>query len=466
MKRKVFLMAALFNVLIVSAQQKDLKEIIASSQTGASVVFFKATKDDIGKIVLGNYNNLAETNARKGLPFFFDKAKKGKSVIVAYIGGSITRANNMYRNQSLGFIQKIFPKTEVTGINAGISGSDTDLGASRIYDQVLKYNPDLIFIEFAVNGGFPEGMEGIVRQIIKHNASTDICIIYTVMSEQLKYYKNGTMPSGIQRLEEIAVHYNIPSIHMGMEVAELVKQGKMIAKGNPSVIQGMTVFSKDGVHPLETGGDLYASAIARSMLRMQRLDVLAPYKLPCALLKDNWEDAKMIAPDSATYSDGWMKIDPKITAGLKAYKEWFPYIMTAENTSETFRFRYNGKAFGLFDVGGPEVGQLDVYVDGKQVDLKAVKNDEIYKIEKDDVKAFNRFNKFCNNRHRGQYFFVETTDGTHEVVFEISAEMADKKAILGPLQEKDINKNPQKYKRSVIYIGKILIRGELLHELN
>ena len=462
MNRLFFLVIFLGFVSSVFGQQKNADDLIASSQAGASAAFFKATANDIAKVIPGDYNNPKETTIRKGLPYFFNKAKSGKSVRIAYIGGSITQANNQYRKQSLGFIQGMFPKTEIIGINAGVSGTDTDLGAARLYEQVLKHNPDMIFIEFAVNGGFPEGMEGMVRQIIKHSGTIDICFIYTVMSAQLTYYQQGTITPVIQKLEDIASHYNIPSVHMGMEAAELVKNGKLLDKGKVSVDTDIPVFSNDGVHPSETGGDLYASAIARAMLKMQNAGVLLPYQLPKPLLKNNWEDAKMVEPQKATFSQGWVKIDPAMEKPLKTYKSWFPYIMTSEKAGEEFKFKYKGKAFGLFDIGAPEVGQLDVYVDGKQVELEAIKSDKLYKLAKQGEQPLNRFNKFCNNRYRGQYFFVQTEDGVHEVVFKISAKLADKKAVLGASQQKDISQNPEKYDRSVIYIGKILLVGDLI----
>lgn len=441
-------------MLSVSFAQRNAEDLIAASQSGGSPTFFKAT--GISKINPGTYNNPAEINIRKGLYYFFEKAKEGKPLRIAYIGGSITQSKNQYRTQSFDFIQSMFPNTAMTGINAGISGTDTELGACRIYDQVLKHNPDLIFIEFAVNGGYPQGMEGMVRQIIKHNSQTDICFIYTLMTPQFKYYQQKTITPVMQKLEEIAAHYNIPSVHMGMEATEMEQQGKLIAKGKPSP-DGVPVFSADGVHPLETGGNLYAAAIARSMLKMKDESNKEPYKLPKALHKDNWEEAKMIEPEKITFSDGWQKTE------RMGYKSWFPYIMTSEKSGDSFTFKYKGKAFGIFDIGAPETGQLDVYVDGKQVKLRPVKGDKLYVIEDGDAEPITRFNQYCNNRTRGQYFLVQTPEGgTHTVTFKISQNMPDKKKLLGPNQQKDITANPQKYNHNRVYIGKILLNGELL----
>src|SRR5690606_5906652 len=443
------------------AQDASAEELIAASQTDAPRSFFKADKANLGKVTPGDYNNPAETNIRKGLPYFFEKAKSGKKLKIAYIGGSITQARAQYRTQSINVIQGMFPQAEITGINAGVSGSDTELGASRLYDHVLKYDPDLIFIEFAVNGGYPYGMEGMARQIIRHNNTIDICFIYTLMTAQFKYYQEGTISPVMQGLEEIAKHYDIPSIHLGMEATELATQGKLIPRGKPAK-ESMPVFSQDGVHPLETGGDFYAAAIARSFSRMEAASTKTPYELPKSLLDDNWEDAKMITPKEDMLSAGWKKIDPMRVSGLGGLKGWFPYVMTAEKAGETVRFKFKGKAFGMFDIGGPETGQLEVYLDGKQINIVQIKGDKIFKIENGDAEPLNRFNQYCNNRYRGQYFWIETEDGEHEVTFKISPKRADKKAILGASKLDDINKNPEKYDRSVIYVGKILIRGEML----
>ncbi len=447
---------------VVFAQKKDVQGIIASSQTGASDIFFKAGLKDPSKINLESYQNLAETNIRKGLPYFFVKAKQGKPLRIAYIGGSITRADHQYRNQSFSFIQGMFPNTAMVGINAGVSGTDTDLGACRLYDHVLKYNPDLIFIEFAVNGGYPQGMEGIVRQIIQYNNIIDICFIYTLTAEQFIYYQQNTFPPVIKKLEEIADHYNVPSVHMGMEVTELEATGKLISKGKTGE-SSIPLFSIDGVHPLQKGGDLYAASIARSMLRMKGVLREKLYTLPKPLYPDNWEEARMIDPERISFSENWQKIDPSNTH-LKTYKSWFPYIMTSEKGGESLTFRYRGKAFGIFDIGAPETGQLDIYVDGKFVNMYPVKGDRLYSIDSTSIpNPLKRFNSYCNNRTRGQYFLVQTPDGgEHTVTFKISQGIPDKRKILGAEQQEDINNNFEKYNHNRIYVGKILLNGELL----
>jgi lysophospholipase L1-like esterase len=439
-----------------SAQEQQL---IAASQSGAASTFFNAHKSAF--TISSDFYDDKECIQRDGLANFFKKAKFGKSLRVAFLGGSITRAKRMYREQTFDYIQSMFPKVSMEGINAGVSGSDADLGACRLGEQVLRHKPDLIFIEFAVNGGFEQGVEGIIRQVKKYDAEIDICLIYTTTSKQLEDYKVGNIPPGIQKMEKIAAHYAIPSIHMSMEPAKLANEGKLVTKGNSISSPNQIVFSEDGVHPLEAAGNLYAFAIARAMLKMKNSNSMVVRHLPKPLFKDNWEDAKMLSPlEAASFSNGWSNKETN-RAGFAAYKEWFPYLMVAEKPGESLSFTFDGTMFGFFDIGGPEVGQLDLFVDGKRVDL-VQKGTNRYQIVGNGKAQLNRFNKFCNNRYRGQFICIELPKGRHRIELKISSSFPDKTKVLGPAQLDDINLNPSKYNRSVIYLGKILLRGNLI----
>ena len=270
-----------------------------------------------------NFSDPNEFIIRDGLPNFFNKIRKGQDVTIGYLGGSITRADNQYRMQSAKFIQSRFPSIKVTGINAGVSGTGSDLGACRLHEQLLKYDPDLIFVEFAVNGAYQEGVEGIIRQIRKYNPLIDICLIYTISTGQCKIYAEGNVPENIRNLEKIADYYAIPSVHMGLQASMLEKQGKLIWKSDSTTISSQILFSADGTHPLEAGENLYAEAIARAMLKMENNAQDKNYKLGPPLFADNWEDTVMLDPkSSATFSPGWEIIDPKSVESLYQFSDW------------------------------------------------------------------------------------------------------------------------------------------------
>lgn len=413
----------------------------------------------------GDYSNGDECTVRSGLPHFFRKAAAGKPLTIGFIGGSITQGNQCYRRQTARYIQSMFPQAAMKGINAGVSGTGTDLGACRLYDQLMQYHPDLVFVEFAVNGAWPGGMEGIIRQIRRESPQTDICLIYTINRGEAKIYAAGQVPENIQGLEQLAVHYALPSIHMGREVTLLEQEGKLVWKSAEDV-PGKIVYSRDGLHPIIAGGNLYAAAIARGMRKIQAANSVQPSALPAPLLADNWEDAGMYDPlQIATFSDGFKKTATD-QLPLKQFHSWFPYVMTAEQPGAAFTFHFTGTMFGIFDIGGPEVGQLEAIVDGKPMRLASHSPkgtrflSEAEETDSSGSFIINRFNNFCNNRYRGQYEMIILPPGQHTVTLRLSAEKADKRTILGSAQLDDITRHPEKYDHGVVYIGKILLRGK------
>ncbi|WP_126970268.1 SGNH/GDSL hydrolase family protein [Gynurincola endophyticus] len=448
------------------AQSAGDNDKIAASQGGATPLIFDLKKKDITAIKPGDFNDDRETTVRNGMPNFFDKVKKKQPVTVAFIGGSITQGEKCYRLQTAKYIQDKYPDVKFSWVNAGVSGTGTDLGAFRLQEQVLQYKPDLIFIEFAVNRAYAEGMEGIIRQIIKADASTDICLIYTILNGQTKIYQENKIPENILRLEKLAEHYRLPSVHLGMEAAAMEKEGKLIWKGDKEQ-KGKILFSTDGIHPIEAGGNLYAAAIARALNKNSSQETIPTcHNLSAPLLTDKWENVKMIRPDElAAFDENWKLIDTKSKGFLQRFSNWFDQVAFAEIPGASFSFSFEGDMFGFFDIGGPEVGQLEFIVDGKPVHLKKMNTPEItYYINgnNNEESTLNRFNIYCNNRYRGQHDLIELEYGKHEVTVKISDKKSDKETILTPVNAKDINANPEKYDRTVVYIGKILIRGNVL----
>jgi lysophospholipase L1-like esterase len=446
-----------------SAQQVADEDLIRASQGSASAMVFSPDVD-AKPVKPGKFYDEKECVVRKGLPHILGLLQSGKPVKIVYIGGSITQGDYCYRQQSAKFIESRYPKSKLTFLNAGVSGTGTDLGACRIGEQVLTQKPDLIFIEFAVNGAYAPGMEGMVRQIIKNNPFTDICLIYTIMTGQAEKYAQGSIPDNIQRLEAVADHYGLTSVHLGIEAALLEKDNKLLWKGTKEEAAGRILFSSDGIHPLREGGDLYAAAIARAFIKLERGKLpLLKKQLTEPLFADNWEDAYMYAPaDIAQFNGAWEKMVPEKGSSFYQYRPWFPYIMKSATLAASFTFNFEGSAFGIFDIGGPEVGQIAVEVDGKQVRLTEVSltGRRLYRMDDNgSIDIINLFNSYCNNRYRGQYDMIEVGQGKHTVTVSLSAKKADKFKILGK-NTTDIIANPAKYDQSVIYLGRILMRGK------
>lgn len=442
---KAVLLGCLLLPVTVLAQNSDERAKIAASQTGASPIFFDTAIPGIPSVDPGNFNNSLECSVRDGFPALFEKLNKGNKVLVAFIGGSITQANFGYRLQTARYLEQTYPQASFQWINAGVSGTGTDLGAFRIAEQVLQYKPDLIFIEFAVNGAYAPGMEGMIRQAIKVNPNTAICLLYTILNGQTAFYQKNELPPNIKGLEKVAAHYGLPAINLGMEAASLEAAGKLTWKGKQAV-QDKILFSEDGIHPTTAGGKLYAAAIARAFKKIKAVQQQPKKKaLRAPLTTTDWDKATMINPSVfANQNNGWQLISTEENPNLKKFNPWFSYVLTASNPGVRFSFRFRGDMLGIFDVGGPEAGQLEWIIDGRL------------------VKLMNRFNGFCNNRYRGQFEVIEVPKGNHLVEVILSGQKADKLKILPEDKREDIIAHPEKYNQAVAYIGRILLRGMLL----
>lgn len=446
--------ACLLCATVTGTQAQSSKDLIAASQAGASPLYFQPLPAT-PLVMPGSYRNERECIPRNGLPAFFAKAKAGKPLMVGFIGGSITQGNVGYRPQALRYLQAMFPASDIKALNAGVSGTGTDLGTCRVQEQLLQYKPDLVFIEFAVNGAYAEGMEGIVRQV--KAAGAEACLIYTITGAQTKDYNNGNIPANIQGLERVAVHYRLPSVHMGMEAAQLEQDGKLLWKGDAKDTMGHILFSTDGIHPLQAGGNLYAAAIARAMEEMKRMPSRKPVRTtPAPLFTDNWAGAAMFAPrDIAAFSGTWEQIQ------IPQFAAWFPVIEKASVPGAAFTFRFKGSGFGIFDIGGPEAGQITIEVNGRpmQVHPPLVPGTQVYRLQEGDSIPVNRFNAYCNNRYRGQHQLFSLPEGEYTVSIRLSSQQADKRSILGPDQQTDITQHPEKYGATVLYLGRVLLKG-------
>ncbi|MBX2921458.1 MAG: hypothetical protein KF746_04625 [Chitinophagaceae bacterium] len=401
-----------------------------------------------GNMINEEGNGYRELNARGGLSNFFRKATRGDSVKVAYLGGSIT-AQNGWRVYSLDWFKQRFPKAAFTEINAAIGGTGSDFGVFRLNDQVLKFDPDLVFVEFAVNDRntpaekITRSMEGIVRQVWQHNPSTDICFIYTLRDNFLDTLQNATLPLSAKTMEIIADKYGVPSINFVFEVADQVKHSKLVFTGASKELNGIKVFSPDGVHPYpETGHHIYLEVLQRSFEKMIPLKArhTKKRKLPEPIAPDYFAHTQMIGLEKVSLSKGWEILPVKDHADFSGFGRFLSRVGEAA-PGETLSFRFKGTTVGIYDIMGPGAGRIEVTLDGQV-------KDTVY-----------RFNAYCTYWLMSYFLLDHLPDKEHEVVFRVIPESFDKAAIL-KIRNQTMT-DPEKYKKINWYVGKILLDGQL-----
>ncbi|OGV65900.1 MAG: hypothetical protein A2283_01405 [Lentisphaerae bacterium RIFOXYA12_FULL_48_11] len=310
-----------------------------------------------------------EFRVRDGLPNFFEKARAGGTVRIAYLGGSITAAHG-WRPKTLAWFKARYPKATISEINAAISGTGSDYGACRINGDVLAQEPDLIFLECRVNGGGgfeQKSVEGIVRQIWKHNPKIDICFVYTVGQWMLKDLQAGKNVWFGDILEKVANSYGISSIDLGVEVAAREKAGTLVFKSDMP-IDGKMVFSKDGVHPSDTGHDLYCEIVGRSMVKMEGTGKAGAHAIPMPMDATNWETATLLPINKAVLSEGWTPVDVETddvyTDDKGRTHGMLRGAVKCNKAGATITVKWNGTTLGMSDIPYGEPRVIEATVDG------------------------------------------------------------------------------------------------------
>jgi lysophospholipase L1-like esterase len=413
--------------------------LVFHCQTITSKATINLVKDEVKEFII-----------RGGLPNFNRKVSKGDQIKVAYLGGSIT-AQNGWRVLSLDWFNQRFPNARFSEINAAIGGTGSDFGVFRLNDHVLKFKPDLVFVEFAVNDGntpaekIIRSMEGIVRQVWKHNPKSDICFVYTITEQELRAEQKGQLPASVAAMEQVADRYHIPTINFGFEVCKLVNNNQLIIKGVGPVINGIKVFSSDGVHPYaETGHLIYFNILKRSFETMIPVNRSKSKKhtLPEPLTADCFANTKMIDIDQKMLSNNWQIIQTTGQSTMQAFGNYAKTFGKASQSGETLTIRFKGSTIGAFDIMGPDAGKVIVEIDGLIRD------------------TISRFDAFCTY-HRTNYFLIDHLENKeHLVVFRVLSETFDKALILK--KNGNVIGNPEDYSQNIWYVGKLLLDGILI----
>ncbi|MEC0090031.1 SGNH/GDSL hydrolase family protein [Paenibacillus macquariensis] len=397
---------------------------------------------------------MKELFPRRGLPNIIQKLENGETVTIVYFGGSNTRSEG-YRVMTADWLREQYPKADIRSVNAGISGTGSDLGCARLETDVLRHQPDLVFVEFVGNdGGDPESkarIEGIVRQIRKRSRFTDILFVYTLKERDVVGFQSGEYQKGALMQDEVGDYYGIPSIHLGVAVSHLVSEGRLVFTSKEDVsIPGAVVFTHDSIHPtIPEGHQIYTDTITRSFEKISELQGRGgrvEHNLPQDPLvtANPWEYAAMLSLDSLTnFSAGWSYMTPDDFALVREYNWLFPGLWRAVDPGEAITVQFEGIHIGLFDIGGPDSGRLKVSVDGGEPFL------------------VDRFTPH-NDHNRNQYVFLpELPNGKHTVRFEVDTEKTDKAAVFeacgNERSREHVRQHTDWYDQTVIQLGKLLL---------
>ncbi len=397
---------------------------------------------------------------RDGLRNVFAKLKARQPVTIAYFGGSITegagasKEENTYRARTTRWFREQFPQSPITEVNAAIGGTGSDLGVFRLGRDVLGLKPDLILVEFAVNDGgagtgqIIRGAEGIVRQARRALPLCDIAFVYTYVAAFQDELARGSYSRSMAAHDLVAAHYGIPSICVARPIAQRIAAGLMIASPQHGADgkelpppPGVELFASDGVHPHDSSMQLYAGIITGAMPELQQAGAQGPRALPAPLASDNWEAAKLVALDASMLSPGW-KLPDASEELARRFAKYFPQLWQG-SAGDSLRFKFRGSSARLFDVMGPDAGQMKVTVDGQE-----------------SKSLVSRFDSFSSYHRMSASTLFEGAAGVHQVQLEIVPQQPDRSSVTDKEKLKP-GFDAKKYDGTAIRIGWLMLVGNL-----
>ena len=175
----------------------------------------------------------------------------GEGLTVAFIGGSITAGSTAipgggYANIAANWLER-HVTSDVKPVYAGIGGTPSYFGNARLGRDVLSHDPDIVFVEFAVND-YPgedkphvrESYESLIRTVLNREDAPAVVIVLVRGGEANFPFMNS-----------VAERYEIPVVNVS-------------AGGQYAIDAGVLTdeeFMPDTVHPDDLGHQIMSDMI-------------------------------------------------------------------------------------------------------------------------------------------------------------------------------------------------------------
>lgn len=287
-----------------------------------------------------------------------EKAQQGEEVSIVYLGGSITEGaaaqpqlTKCYAYLSAQIFAEKFmaDPAQLKYHNAGISGTPSLLGVTRCEQDVLAYDPDVVFVEFAVNDSSDMesrwAYESLVRKLLESDSQPAVILIFTVL-------EGGY--SSQAHMQTIGKHYDLGMISVKDAIWPQIQKGAM----------KWSDYSGDYAHPTTRGHAFiaelighYFDAAALTPAEPYAVPETFKYGIPLAKLANVRPGDTAILSTGAftygaakcyTYTSGWRHLSA--TGGTE------PMVLQLTSAYMTLAYKQERNT---------NMAQLEVWVDGK-----------------------------------------------------------------------------------------------------
>ena len=306
-------------------------------------------------------NSLLAAGNNYRLKQVIEKARAGEDVTIGFIGGSITEGYNagtteIYAKLVYDYICENYGTGDnVHYVNAGLSGTPSSLGLLRSDRDLFAYEPDLIFIEFAVNDGSSTidntGYESLVYKALSQENEPAVILLMSVI-------ESGYTCQDSMNL--VGFQYDLTRISVKNAIWDYIEDGSIT----------WSTWSNDESHPNEWGHAMYASFITSYLENVDQAEADPAYVLNKNFVK-GFDHTSMVMVDRSMNMET-ITLDSlgsfTETGDLASFNNGWKY--TGEDTANNaFSFTYTGQAlyFTYKDTKSTSYGTAEIYIDGEYV---------------------------------------------------------------------------------------------------
>lgn len=295
---------------------------------------------------------------RHGLPRTLRALQSG-TLRLGFIGGSITAP--YYYNWPEGVISwftEHFPEVRLHVDNVAIGATGSQLAVFRAKRDLIDKGCDLVFVEYAVNdrGAGRESrrrtQEGLVRKLLA-GEGRDVVFTYTYCPEFYRDMSVGRVPESILDLDEVAAHYGIGSVWMGLHAFRENQMGRM----------RWEEWLPDGLHTKERGSWSYAQSVITYLQKelltgTKTSSIPSGKQRPAPLDPSHWESAANLSFDQVKLKGPWT---------LRQSPRWWAdrFLETAA-VGAHMEFSFEGRALCLGFDFGKSASEFRYRLDGQE----------------------------------------------------------------------------------------------------
>lgn len=319
---------------------------------------------------------------------FDQRARQGERLNVVFFGASLTWGANAsdplltsYRAIIARRLEETYPQARLKFWDAAIGGTGSQLGVFRLQRDVLRRQPDLVFLDFSANDDIytadPETLasyEALVRRLVTEAKCPVVQVIFPF---QWNVAQGNT--GGMKRREA----------HLEIAKTYRTAAGDAITLAIQRVQSGQTTLKKiwpvDGIHPCDDGYQVFADAAWDAFQEAVRDKQVCA--APAKMLNSNtyMTSARVRISSLGPLPEGWRVGAPNVVSAFFDFlmSRWLDDEVIASNrrastdpsaekkalsqTVAPLRLRFQGSMVMLLGETTPKSGKYRVHIDGKLI---------------------------------------------------------------------------------------------------